>query len=218
VIRMETTEDGIVFVGAPTGRFAYIDHGWLPASSGSVPALSVSPQRHLAWNDGTPVEVPAPVDEDRAAALVLHAVAREAAAAVEKRPPGAVEVVGEGLIARQVRQLVDAVGGERPAAERPAAIVDMTGVPEAIVDATCRLADLGILVLVGERPDAPLELNLYPDVHLRGLTVVGVAPPLADGEFPATDVDEPALGIGWLARVTVGEPAPPDAPWYRVSA
>ena len=35
----------------------------------------------------------------------------------------------------------------------------------------------GTIVLVGESLGRTAEMNLYPDVHARGLTLVGVEPP-----------------------------------------
>ena len=58
--------------------------------------------------------------------------------------------------------------------------MDTTGDPEVIRDSTRRLSAFGILVLVGEVLGRRLDIDLYPDVHQRGLRIVGVAPPLAD--------------------------------------
>ncbi len=69
----------------------------------------------------------------------------------------------------------------RPAAVSPAptCIVDTTGCPSAIVRASTRLADRGTLVLAGQPAGRRLSMSLYPDVHRRGLRLVGVAPPLS---------------------------------------
>ena len=49
-----------------------------------------------------------------------------------------------------------------------------------------RVDDLGTIVLAGPLPDATVRLNLYADVHVRGLTLLGIPPddPLWD-EFRA---------------------------------
>jgi threonine dehydrogenase-like Zn-dependent dehydrogenase len=70
---------------------------------------------------------------------------------------------------------------ERPPDGPLGTIVDTTGDPDAIADATRSLADLGTLVLAGETHGGTLAIDLYPDVHVRGLRMVGVAPPLHDG-------------------------------------
>ena len=116
-----------------------------------------------------------------AAAFVFLAVAEDAAAAVKAISPQSVEIAGRGLIAQQVRLLVGAPS-ETPV-ERPQAIVDTTGDPSVIAHATRRVADLGTVVLAGEPLGRQFELNLYPDVHVRGLTLVGVAPPLHRNSF-----------------------------------
>jgi hypothetical protein len=176
----------------------------LPASSALVPALSLTG------------DVEGGDEQDAAAARAFLAVAREAAAAAQGLPPGRVDVVGGGLIARRVRALVG--DANAATAERPRAIVELTGDPEAIVAATRRVADLGVVVLAGETNERRTEINLYADVHRRGLTLVGVASPLGQGIVASPPEDDDAL-VDWcresLVRVRVGSPAP-RGPWYRV--
>jgi hypothetical protein len=113
-----------------------------------VAAIIGSVNDGLAWFGHAPVPVPRGIDLDTASALALLAVAPDAAA-VEGLMTSPVEVTGNGLIAQQIRALI---GNPFRAGdvERPPAIVDMTGDPAVIADATRRLADLGTLVLVGE--------------------------------------------------------------------
>jgi threonine dehydrogenase-like Zn-dependent dehydrogenase len=217
--------NGVVLAPAlPEGAVAYVDRDWLSASSDEAPSLVATPDGALAWCGGPPVRIPRDLDHDMAAALVLLAVAHEAAAAVEGVPGESIEVTGSGLIARQVRALV----GDHSAADRrstpieqPKAIVETTGDPSVILDATQRAANLGTVVLLGESLGRTAEMNLYPDVHVRGLTLVGVAPPLehADASLAQTDADDPLIASSREALVgaIAGTPLPPDATWYRVS-
>lgn len=94
-------------------------------------------------------------------------------------PNGGIEVTGDGPLATRIRAALGAqatsgrsVSDGQPASI-PACIVETTGLSEVIGQALTRLADLGLLVLVG--PPCALALNLYPDVHVRGLRLVGVA-------------------------------------------
>lgn len=101
------------------------------------------------------------------------------AAAATRRPNGLVEVTGDGELATEVRGALAAVTDSQPRnagrpAGAPACIVDTTGQPEVIEAALTRLADLGLLVLAG--PVSELALDLYPDVHVRGLRLVGIEP------------------------------------------
>jgi hypothetical protein len=218
VIRADVTEDrvGLVATLAP-GSAAYVDRDWIPLSSGAVPAITVAADGALAWCDRAPVPAPSAIDPDAAAALALLAVARDAAAVKGLR--GKVEVTGNGLIAHYVRTLLGdngRVAGDEP----PKAIVDTTGGPAVIADATRRLADLGTLVLVGESVGRNVALNLYQDVHVRGLTLVGVAPPLQQATFQAAiESDDPLLEScrELLVEVPSGAPLPLDGAWYRVS-
>ena len=82
----------------------------------------------------------------------------------------AAEVVGTGALADALRARLRAPGSP------PAAIADTTGDPAAIADALARVDDLGTVVLAGPPPDGPVALDLYADLHVRGLTLIGVAP------------------------------------------
>ncbi len=204
------------------GSFAYVDRDWLPASSQTVPSLSVSPDGWVAWCEGSLRQAPNATDPDTAAALALLSVAREASAVVEGLPSGTVEVIGNGVIARLVRVVVgNAAHGAGRTPVPPRAIVETTGDAQTIVDATRRLEDLGTLVLVGEALGRIVEMDLYADVHVRGLTLVGVSPPLYDGEFPQAQADDDRLLDACrasLARVSSRRMLPPGAAWYRVSS
>jgi hypothetical protein len=222
VIRADVGEDGVVLVAdLPPGSLAYIDSDWLTTSSSAVPSIVVSRDGMLSWCEGPGVPAPSGVNNDTAAALVLMAVAREGAAAVEGLGP--VEVNGSGLIARRLRRLLGeaAAGGDGWATQgsRPAAIVETTGDPAAILESTRRVADLGTVVLVGEGLSRQFDLNLYTDVHVRGLTLLGVAPPIGLGGLSETDIKDPA--VRWccesLVRARPETLLPSDAAWYAVT-
>jgi hypothetical protein len=89
---------------------------------------------------------------------------------------GRVEVVGSGTLADELRLLL----GERvrPAVPeaRPEVIIDTTGEALALIAALERVDDLGTVVLAGPVPSRSLDLDLYTDLHVRGLVLVGVPP------------------------------------------
>jgi hypothetical protein len=206
----------------PAGAVAYIDRDWLPSSSGELPSLVATPDRALAWRGGRSVRMPKDLDSEAAAALALLAVARTAAAAVEGLVPYSIEIVGRGQIARLVRALVGRLPGpdrRSRLVEQPRAIVDTTGDPSMIVDATQRVADLGTVVLVGESLGRPTEMNLYPDVHARGLSLVGVAAPLEHAGPPLVEKEDPLVEScrETLVGVVAGTPLVAGASWYRLS-
>lgn len=167
----------------PPGCRAFVDADWLPrCHDGRAPALVVSSEGQIQWCDGPARAMSPGTDPDACVGLALRAVAEEAAEAA-RRTGGPRQVRGRGFIAAQVRELL---GLAPEVAERPpdgplGTIVDTTGDPDAIADATRSLADLGTLVLAGETHGGTLALDLYPDVHVRGLRMVGVAPPLHEG-------------------------------------
>jgi hypothetical protein len=224
VIRAEVEAGGSVrVIGLPRGSVAYIDREWLRSTSAEIPALIAAADGALAWCDGPAVQMEDGFDSDAGAILAFLAVARAAVAAVEGVAFHSVEVTGSGLTAHQVRALL---GNGSPASSeharfaRPSAIVETTGAAPVIIEATKRLADLGTLVLVGESPTYELEMNLYPDVHVRGLTLVGVPPPLQAGDVQSpAETGDPIVESSrrLLVTVSAGASLPHDAAWYRVS-
>jgi hypothetical protein len=224
VIRAEVEATGpVLVVELPRDSVAYIDRDWLRHTSGEVPALIAAADGAFAWCGGPSVQMNDGLDSDTAAALAFLAVSQAAVAAVEDAASDSVEVTGSGLIARQVRALLgngSSASGQSAPIERPTAVIDTTGDASVIVDATRRLVDLGTLVLVGESLGYELEMNLYPDVHVRGLTLVGIPPPLQDGLTHAVpEAGDPLVESSRRLLVTApsGASLPPDAAWYRVS-
>jgi threonine dehydrogenase-like Zn-dependent dehydrogenase len=195
VITTVAVEGGLALAAdVPAGKVAFVDRDWVPAEPGAeVPALVVK------------------AGAEEHAARMLFAVAEEAVAAVGDTRPA--EVVGAGAVARLAAGLLGIEPGG--AAERPAAVVEATGDPEAIASAAERLADLGTLVLAGEPLGRRVRLNLYPDVHSRGLRVVGVRPVKA-GREPRGDTSAFAL-LPAPAEARPGTKLDAEAAWYRVA-
>jgi hypothetical protein len=198
----------------PPGAVAYVDRDWVPAEAGApVPAIVVDGEHGaLRFGDGEQT-LSRGDDAHEVAARALLEVAREAAAVVGDARP--VEVSGAGAVARLAAEIL----GVEPARadERPAAVVETTGDPEAIAAAAARLADLGTLVLAGEARGRRVRLNLYPDVHSRGLRVVGVRPPLAARRRERDRDDDVLARLPAAAEAEPGTVLDPDASWYRVA-
>ncbi len=211
---MITTEEGPVLRAelAPGAR-AYVDGDWAAAPPGTgLPAIVVEPDGSIRRDGGPSFPLPDGMEPDAAAALALRSVAVEAAAAAGGTP---VEVIGAGFVAAAVRELLG-TRAEGGGGEAPAAIVDTTGDPQVLRDATERLAELGTLVLAGEPLGRAAQIDLYPHVHLRGLEFVAVRPPLHAGP-PAPAAAEDTFSASPQA-VASGEPLPRSALWYRLDA
>jgi hypothetical protein len=199
--------------GLPAGAVAYLDAEWAsPDANVPLPAV-VAHQNRVSWGDGTAAALPEGVTGEAAAGAMLASVAREAADCVRGVPPQSVRVHGRGLVAALVRQLV-AANSSIGAPEGLHAVIDTTGRPDVLLAATRELANGGLLVLAGEPLGRHLTIDLYPDIHRRGLQLVGVAPPrTATAEL---DLAEPLV-------VPPAVEARPDAPvsgdaWYFVRA
>jgi hypothetical protein len=211
VIRAVASAAGISVTGSlPAGTTAYLDGEWVPPGrSGVCPAVVATPDGEIRWSSQAR-SYPLVGDVDTSAATALLLVAREVAEAIGDAP--AASVYGSGALARLVRELVANAHATGPAD----VVIDTTGDPAVLTEACMEVADLGTIVLAGEALGRPLDLDVYPDVHRRGLRIVGVAPPLTDGP-PSSSEPLPQWLIPSLCRVVVGQPLPAGALWYGVS-
>jgi hypothetical protein len=88
--------------------------------------------------------------------------------------PGPVEVSGDG---ERARRLTELVGGHPSGAGQvvaPGTVIDTTGTAEGLQRAFARVAALGTVILAGPEPIRPVALDLHDDVHVRGLTIIGL--------------------------------------------
>jgi threonine dehydrogenase-like Zn-dependent dehydrogenase len=121
----------------------------------------------------------------------------------------AVEVTGDGLVAAEARRLLEEEGRLAAGDDPPDAIVETTGDPAAIAAATARVADMGTVALAGEPLGRTLSLDVYTDVHVRGLRLVGIGRPEA-----GSDVAAPRDCLATLEDGTGGSAS---ARWHRVA-
>lgn len=218
MIRLRREPSGsITMLGAPEGTIAYADREWLADDFAEAACLAVLPDRQVVLPDGHTQELSSD-DADVAAARFFMAIAREAAAIVGHVPPSAAQVVGRGIVATIARSYAG-IEREQVATGKPAAVVETTGRQDAIFEACRRVADLGLVVLAGEPAGRRTELNLYPDVHVRGLTLVGAPTTEGIGLLPGPADDHEgqieADALAQLQRVAAGARLP-DGTWFRI--
>jgi hypothetical protein len=195
---------------------AYIDADWLTAGDDEVPTL-IWRRGVLTWRDRD-VPIPTDGDPDLHAATTLLAVAEDAVSSIGTDVgvgAGRVEVVGRGLVAGLIRMMLGVPSGAAPAS--PIAIVTTVADQDVLTACMSRLESLGTLVVVGESRGG-VDIDLYRDVHVRGLHLVGVAPPITSSPPSVT----PSWFAGYLASHPASVVAPgaplPSASWYRVQA
>jgi threonine dehydrogenase-like Zn-dependent dehydrogenase len=179
---------------------AYLDADWLPSGEGGdVPALI------LGADDA---------GADEAAGWALTQLAQHAAAAVGSADSAT--VLGTGTVARQIRRLLAERGLEPPDESAPAVIVEATGKPGSLAGALAQVAPLGTVVVVGEYPQGVEAVDLYADLHGRGLTLVGLGRPAGPPRPDARNVPEAVRAE--LVSVPAGASLPDGAGWYRLDA
>ncbi len=90
--------------------------------------------------------------------------------AVSTISPPLVLVTGHDALADALRARI----GHFDESSRPQAIVETTGTNREVAAALSRVDDGGIVVLAGSSSEA-IDLDLYTDLHRRGLVLIGVA-------------------------------------------
>jgi hypothetical protein len=189
----------VTFTGElPDEAPAFVDADWIAGDAA---------QHLLLVPAGAP-------DAEAAAARAVVAAAAAACDALDGVPPERVEVHGDGVTAAAVRAGLGRAAAPE-AQERPLACVVASPGADALVAATRRVADLGTVVVLSETADGTAALDLYPDVHLRSLTLIGIARP-ALNDSPATASGDQA-GLPAPRNAPLGTPVA-EASWYRVSA
>ena len=89
------------------------------------------------------------------------------------REDGDIEIAGDGAAAAELRRVL--AGRLARDGARPAIVVETSGTAEAVQAALARVAVLGTVVTAGPAPEGPVALDFYADLHVRGLTLIGVA-------------------------------------------
>lgn len=172
------------------GQAAVFDREWAPPGrSTEVPALVL------------------PAEQAAAGADALSLLASKAVAAADGQP---VAVTGSGLVASEARHLLREQGrlvgeGGTPAA----AVVETTGDPSELARAIENVETMGTVVLAGEPLARTYDLDLYPDVHVRGLTLVGI--PRVESASGAEHARD------GLQELRTGEALDDAALWYCVT-
>jgi hypothetical protein len=98
------------------------------------------------------------------------ALVAEIMAAVVNVPADRVRVTGDGSLAGRLRSR----GLDGESTQPALAVVETTGLETALTKACGEVADGGLVVLAADAPE-PIAIDLYRDVHRRGLVLVGVS-------------------------------------------
>ena len=86
--------------------------------------------------------------------------------------PTPVTVRGDGELAERLRARLAAT----PAGARPATVIDTIGTAESLTAAFEEVDDLGVVVSAAPQPAETVDLDLYGDLHVRGITLKTLAP------------------------------------------
>jgi hypothetical protein len=186
---------------------AFVDRDWIwPNSSRPVPALRVDTDGQLWWLDrrldGVSGEPQAHVG------ALIGAFADDVLAATAGIDPNTIRVTGTGVIAAEIRSRLGNSDGA--SSERPGAVIETTGDGAALTTACNEVRDRGLILLAGE-PAGEVDIDLYRDVHRRGLQMLGI-PGLGHSRDVRVDVSR---RLAEPCTVAAGDELP-SALWYRV--
>ncbi len=199
------------------GLVAFVDREWSLREE-SVPALLVG-DAEVAWWDGFDVCARHVIatkarDPQQVASDVIAALATTAVAAIADTARSHAAVTGTGVVAASMRALIGVSAPSSRAGaghlddERLPAALDTTGSSEEIMGLAARLHDLGTLVMAAPQTPSSGAVDLYSDLHRRGLRVVGV-PPLVVG------IASPDVHISPAQPALLGQ-STSSASWYRL--
>jgi threonine dehydrogenase-like Zn-dependent dehydrogenase len=178
------------------GEVAFVDADWLPAAGRTaVAAITIS-----SGDDHQPVEI---------ARGQLAATAGAAVAGLKNHDVdlASIHVPGRGAVADEVRRRLGLeVGPPTETPARPRVWIETSGAPEALETALAGVADLGTVVLTAPAREPTIAIDLYRDIHLRGLHLHAV------GTEP-TDAGEEHSSLPDPIPVTPGQTVPLRG-WY----
>lgn len=169
--------------------------------------------------DGPVDYVPCPQSQPESiGAQRLAAATARVLDAIPQGQTGSVTVHGAGALAKLIR-LALGPAPQASGAQRPAVVIDVTGQQDTILEALRDVDDLGKVVLAGGCAIPEIQVDTYPDLHVRGIVLQGM-PGFPD---PNDRVADPGPLIDLAASLSqqmhpafVGEPAPIGQLWYRV--
>lgn len=193
------------------GSEAYVDADWLVGRTGwAVPALVARGGSLIrSWDGATSTYTAATAQAGVTGVFWIVAEAAAVRARAADRPA----VAGAGVVAALVRHFLglvdspDTVGGDL--------IIEPRSDRASLEESTGRVSDLGTVVLAGVA-DSAFTFDLYPDVHVRGLRLVGLPLPL--DLSPAAGFEPSLPPAIELATARLDEPIPDGASWYRITA
>lgn len=193
---------------------AYIDGDWLPGScyDGPLRAIIVS-HTGLFWDGALVIAPNESFDFDSLGLAAFLSLARLAVTHVSVPSGQRIAVPGDGILARAVRQLLGAAATTE-ASERPYACIVTSGQSDAIRQALAEVVDLGKVVLAAPAAASQISLDLYRDVHRRGLELEGLS--LADAVATQLRLTQETPVIG--PRSAPSGIRVPRAPWYRLAS
>jgi threonine dehydrogenase-like Zn-dependent dehydrogenase len=145
-------------------------------------------------------------DRDRVVWTMIDTLAAAVAEEAGQRSAVA-RVLGGGLLASRIRARITMNDDVTEPAE---VVIETTGSAAGTTRACSVAADLGTVLLAVTPLEGTLSYDLYPDVHRRGLNLVGVPDPAGDSHHGQGSMD----AFSPPSQIASGEPSPPTSQWF----
>jgi hypothetical protein len=168
-------------------RALYVDVDWQsrPADGQAEPVGIAFEEGRLWWTDAPEDAAKvANADRVRRTAELLAAYMLRIASLLEGHER--VEIIGSGAVARALDRRLSRT---RDPDSRPSAIVVLSHDEAVLTDALTRVDDLGVLVLASPATRSK-DLDLYGDLHRRGLRMLGVPRPRPGDGSDGAELDQ----------------------------
>lgn len=187
------------------GDVAFVDADWLPAlGRASVRALTVGLAE--TGDDRHPIEVARAKLAAAASSVVAYVLEQN-----KESDVASIHVPGRGAFATEVRSRLGV--GETPSigpSATPLVWVETSGDAAALHTALAGVADLGTVVLAAPARQPTIEIDLYRDIHHRGLCLHAVDLTVSEAASDAPAIPDPV-------PVASGQTVPMHW-WYYLSA
>ena len=197
---------GVLLDRLPSGTAVYMDRDWIDAAEApSVSSAILVKGEELRWPSGAVRSVNSS-DPDRIVWAMIDALA-QAVADVAAQQDAAPYVIGDGLLASRIRGRTST---DDNTGVPPAMVVETTGSTAGTARACSIVADLGTVLFAVTPLDGTTPYDLYPDVHRRGLALIGVPDP--DGA--SDDGHAPPGAFSAPTEIRSGEAGPLSSRWF----
>jgi hypothetical protein len=192
--------------GLSSGTAVYIDRDWVHGDGPMNVSSAIFVHGKEVRSPSGAMRLVGSSDRDRVVWTMIDTLA-EAVAAEAGQRRAAARVLGGGLLASRIRARIKTSDEVTEPAE---VVIETTGSAAGTTRACSMVADLGTVLLAVTPLEGTLPYDLYPDVHRRGLNLVGVPDPAGDSDYEDVSTDD----FSPPSPIASATPSLPMSQWF----